>query len=190
MDDWVFGIYVDEVESQKRFALGAAMQLDPLLEIYSDPPPGADTRYLNTEIFRNIHSLLVHASNVSKLFWPTPAHGTAAEKTARDERGARLRAHYGLPDAHPLKDRTLRNHLEHFDERLDSWQRQSKDRNIVTDSIGPRSYLGPGFDDADIMRFYDETTGEFIFRGEPFDLKVLIAILQQLVPGGSQPGGG
>jgi hypothetical protein len=158
MDDYVVAIYVDEVESQRRFALGAAMQLDPLLEIYSDPPVGADAAYLNAEIFRNIHSLLVHASNLSKLFWPAPAHGTATEKQARAERGARLRAYYGLPDVHPLKDRTLRNHLEHFDERLDNWERQTNFGNIVKDSIGPRSYLGPGFDDADIVRFYDETT--------------------------------
>lgn len=61
---------------------------------------------------------------------------------------ARLR----LPeDEHPLKSLKLRDHLEHFDERLDHWQAKSVRKNCSRDSIGSRERLA-GVDDIDIMQ--------------------------------------
>jgi hypothetical protein len=70
---------------------------------------------------------------------------------------------------HVLKKRTLRDHLEHFDERLDHWQKTSINKNIFQDYIGPKGGV-VGIDDADMMRQLDPTTGEFLFRGETYNL--------------------
>jgi hypothetical protein len=77
-----------------------------------------------------------------------------------------------LPANHPLKTRTLRDHLEHFDERLDHWAANSKRRNYVQDLIGGDSAIS-GVDPEDIMRWYNPATGRVRFRGEEYDLREL-----------------
>jgi len=61
-------------------------------------------------------SLLLNcAANVSKLLW-------GVKKTLAAER-RRLREYFQVTDASPVKDRKLRDHFEHFDERIADWAR-------------------------------------------------------------------
>ena len=66
-------------------------------------------------IWRSIHGLLSAAANLSKLLWP------ASRDPVRRERGAWLRKELGIDDTSPMRARTMRDHLEHFDERLEDW---------------------------------------------------------------------
>jgi hypothetical protein len=79
---------------------------------------------------------------------------------------------------HRLKSRTLRNHLEHYDERIDDWAEQTEGKRIADWNIGAISDLRknlPTFQPTEIMRHYDPDTKEFIFRGEVFNLQTLLA---------------
>lgn len=69
----------------------------------------------NGRIFDHIRLGLQMAANASRLFWPP----------RNSERGAHLRELVDLANDHGLSDRTLRNHIEHIDERLDAWTAKS-----------------------------------------------------------------
>lgn len=104
---------------------------------------------IRTSFWTGIQSALTACANVSKTLW-----GTTAKV---GERRHPLRESLGVVDDNPLASRSLWNHLEHFDERLDEWYETSTDRNYVDFVIGPRatSVVGP----ADRLRLpYSPTT--------------------------------
>jgi hypothetical protein len=76
----------------------------------------------------------------------------------------------------------LRDHLEHFDERLDHWERTSKRRNFVQDMIGPKNAIA-GLEESDMMRWFDNSTLHFRFRGEEFDLQLLARSIEEVQQG-------
>lgn len=178
MDEHAQSVYLGEVERQCAFALGALGHLNRVLQLLQSGDlrePGAH-QFAQSEVFRSIHSFLTHASNVSRLLWPP------GSSRVREERGEILRRALNIADGdHPLKSRRLRDHLEHFDERLDDWQRSSSRRNFVQDNIGPWGLIA-GIDEGDVMRWYDQVAKRVIFRGESFDLQALATAIDTLRP--------
>jgi hypothetical protein len=186
VDEYVKRIYLLEAATQCQFAANAIDALNNLLTKWEEARRNGDVDMKNTlhhEIFRTLHSLMTHASNISKLFWPAyPPHRkseTDADYQSRCStipklvRAEELRNVLGLPgDQHVLKSRALRDHLEHFDERLDHWQATSIRRNYFHDSIGSREKL-VGFDDEDFMRWFDPIKKLMLFRGESFDIQAI-----------------
>ena len=120
-------------------------------------------------IFLHLHHFIVHIANTDKLLRPHPNTARAqllGEKI--DLNGIDLKSF-----------RRLRNHLEHFDERLDGWVENYDghtffDRNVVTGTKGfpPKAYL----------RALDGDT--YKFQGEDYDLagrsKAVDALIQIL----------
>src|SRR5258706_7932892 len=62
-------------------------------------------------IFFYVHHFVVHAANIDKLLKPKPAN----------PRMKILEKYFDLRGINLKEFRRLRNHLEHFDERLDNW---------------------------------------------------------------------
>ncbi|MEQ1856174.1 MAG: hypothetical protein ABL963_06885 [Longimicrobiales bacterium] len=184
MDRFVRDVYVSEIETQCRLARNAAGSIDDAV---------AATHETGThEVFRALHSLLTHASNVSRLLWPSQpkkypgeAKGDYRARAERIQiRGDELRTLLHLPGrdggGHVLFDRTLRDHLEHFDERLEEWERTSKGRNMIQDALGPRSAI-VAVDETDVMRWYDPRAGTFYFRHESFNIRGLCAATEEIL---------
>ena len=192
MDDFLKGVYVSEVKKQCEFGLAAVKYLNHALQQLQNRELARDeSQFYHSEVFRQIHSLLTHASNISIMFWP-PSPKQKQNETDQDfedrllkidkvVRGRVLKVEYGLDDSNPLKNRTLRDHLEHYDERLDHWRNNSVNRNIVSDTIGPpNAIVGPA--ETDMMRWFDPTRNVFKFRGEEYDLQGIAASIDQLLP--------
>ena len=184
MDGHEKSIYLGEVATQCRYVLGAVVQLNNALNaLQTRPEEVLDCQqrdFVLGEVFRSIHSLLTHTSNISRIFWPTEGKDNASR--IRVERGRELRAYIGLPDdQHPLKKRTLRDHLEHFDERLDHWRKTSQRRNFAQDNIGPWGAIA-GIEESDVMRWFDPDARRFIFRGESFNIQELVSAIDALLP--------
>jgi hypothetical protein len=92
-----------------------------------------------------------------------------------------LRQALKVDDAHVLKNRTLRDHFEHLDERLDEWAETSPNKNIVDNMIGPRAAIGGNaIKDQDIIRMFDPGTKLIVFRGERFDIQGLVGGLTEV----------
>ncbi len=190
MDEFTKKIFIGELQKQCQFALNAVSQLNFCLkQLNSQGLEQEKHNYFHSEVFRGIHSFLTHASNISKILWPTPPKkGSSETKTQYEQRkqttiqrGKELRQELGLPEKHILTNRRLRNHLEHFDERIDDWAEHSENKNFVQDTIGSESAIvGPT--PTDRMRWFDPSNGTFLFRGETFSLQDIATAIENLLP--------
>ena len=103
-------------------------------------------------VFYNLHHFIVHVVNVDKLF----------SVKAGTNREAILKESIRLLEVDLKPIRKLRNHLEHFDERLDTWIQNHDgstffDNNIIT---GARGFPEKAFLralDGDVYKFYGES---------------------------------
>jgi hypothetical protein len=190
MDAFLQRVYVGEVRAQCNFGLNAVGSLNHALQQVGralDLSPG-QRNFFHSEVFRHTHSFLTHASNISRLFWPPSprrrkgdsAEGHEARVASTALRAETLRSLFALGDDSALKDRTLRDHLEHYDERLDEWRHTSTHRNIASDTIGPKNSI-VGLAETDMMRWFDPTTNVFRFRGEEYNLQQLAAAVDGLL---------
>lgn len=181
-------VYVHEIERQCLHALNATHHLNSAIDRRRAAQEPEDQNLWQLEVFRALHSVLTHASNVSRIFWPDVPWKRAGE-TRRDylvriseldrvKRGEYLRGLFGLAANSPLKKRTLRNHLEHFDERLDAW-RESHRQSFAIDIIGSENDFY-GLDPESSFRWYDFTTQTFKFRGERFDIQELATAIHSV----------
>lgn len=180
-------VYVNEIRTQCQFALSAVFSLNQAVKQVA-----GDGEACNSEVFRQIHSFLTHVSNVSLLFWPQVPKQRDSESEAdyqarispkdrdRLQRGICLRKLFEVDGKNCLKDRKLRNHLEHYDERLDEWRRTSTSHFIASDIIGPlNAVIGPSITDR--MRWYDPLAKMFHFRGENYDIQELATAIDRLL---------
>jgi hypothetical protein len=147
-------IYLSEIQTQITFAKRAFSEY--LLALAD-----SDT----VSVFYHAHHFLIHATNIDKLI---------------DFDASSFRVNYLAPlfsgQTIDLKQfRRLRNHLEHFDERLDMWVKNFSghaffDMNIITGAKGfpIKAFLRAM--DGHIFRFY----------GEDYDLDALYSEVEKI----------
>jgi len=92
--------------------------------------------------------MLTGAANISKALWGQGGRATTARQV--------LRQSLDVQDTSPLRDVSVRNHLEHFDERLDRWYAKSAHRNYLDRMVGPLSTI-QGFAQSVMFRVFDHT---------------------------------
>jgi predicted P-loop ATPase len=73
------------------------------------------TGIIQNQVINNVQNILVQAAAISRYFWPS----TPGKNKIHEKRADHLRKIFEISDGSPLKNRTLRNQLEHFDEKLD-----------------------------------------------------------------------
>ena len=186
MDEFARKTYIREVGLQCRLATNAIASVDHLVQILDTGGKDVPTSQLYLEVFRGLHSFLTHVSNVSRLLWPpTPKRRSGESKESHDsrkqlsvDRGRLLREALKIPDDHVLRTRELRDHLEHFDERLDEWQNTTETRALIDFNIGPN--IVSGVSDRDRLRNYDPGPALFTFRGETYKIKELSDAISEI----------
>ena len=160
MEKWHF--YVREALCQIDFAKRSYAKFRSSLE--------ADEVF---SVFYHLHHFIVHVSNVDKLLDPKKD----------SERANILSGHIDLIGVNLKPIRTLRNHLEHFDNRLDDWVAKHYgdaffDMNIATGAKGfPWETSLRGLD-GEIYKFYGE---EFPLPSVLEAVEKLELILRQLI---------
>jgi hypothetical protein len=191
MDEFAKTIFVGELQKQCRFALNAVDQINSCLkQLSSQGLVQEESSYFHSEVFRGIHSFLTHTSNVSKILWPGLPRREKNESAEhykqrinslkKVQRALELRAELGLPEKHVLRSRKLRDHLEHFDERIDDWEENSQNKNFVQDIIGSENAI-VGIAKTDMMRWFNPRNSTFLFRGETFSLQDIATALKKLL---------
>lgn len=127
------------------------------------------------EVFRHMRNIISQAASVSRIFWPPRAFDKDLHKISQ-KRGEYLRQVLNIDDSHPTKNRTLRDHFEHYDERLAQWSEESQNKGIVVMLLGKREIVqGSGINDKDIIHHFDPGTNIYAFRGEQFDMQEIIS---------------
>ncbi|HEX3181285.1 MAG TPA: hypothetical protein VHR44_08530 [Beijerinckiaceae bacterium] len=116
-------------------------------------------------LFYAIQNLLNAAANVSKALWGSGGKLAVGRQPLRDS--------IGIGDDSPLRNVTMRNNFEHFDERLDRWWKDSTHHNHIDFVVGPPNAVA-GADDIDRFRFFDPTTTNLTFWGQEFNIQALL----------------
>ncbi|MCX5563767.1 hypothetical protein [Alcaligenes phenolicus] len=174
-------IYLQEIQAQCRMALQAGNALNQTLALTEPMQSIEDGAMKTAEVFRNVHSMLTHVANISKLLWP----GDSVKSKRRNERAQELRSLLELPDCgHPLGERSIRNDLDHFDERLDCWadQADGTPRDIWQDCIGSWDVPIKQFNAKrkSVMRHFEPELQTFRFQGKHWCVPEMIEKVKAL----------
>ncbi|MRX68744.1 hypothetical protein SAMN06265349_103286 [Flavobacterium resistens] len=104
----------------------------------------------NDEVILDLlQNIILNAGGISRFFWPS------GNDVYHKNRGNKLREVYLVNDSSVLKNRDMRNHIEHFDEKLDDFLRKNTTYQVMQKYVGPRIYVD---DDRTFFRayFYDK----------------------------------
>lgn len=83
------------------------------------------------DLFQNI---ILTAGGISRFFWPS-------KNRYYKIRGEKLREVYLIDDSNILKNRDMRNLIEHFDEKLDDFLKEFNIGTVMPKYVGPISYV-------------------------------------------------
>ncbi|ORI17267.1 hypothetical protein [Rhodococcus sp. 1168] len=144
-------VYVEEVARQgSLFDFGIG-----LIEA-AVRPDRADRSNKDVELVAGITVSLSAAAFASKMLWPIPG---LDRDPWRAERGRALRERLKVADDSPLKSRSVRDSLEHFDERIDQFAREPYNAFGAFHWMVMSSAHGLGESNAmPILRYIDPTT--------------------------------
>jgi len=160
------GLFYSQIRDQCDYVRRATEELEPALA-------AQDT----DRVWYCLQNLLSAAANISKALW-----GVNPEiEKAREP----LRASLGITDDSPLRSRELRNHFDHFDERLDEWDKKSTtriymDRNILPSGMNLIGGIGTGKHDE--LRRYFPDTAIATFFGDAYELVPIVQAAVDLLP--------
>ena len=156
--------YLHEIVLQAEYVVLSAQQVNRVLQEEAD----------SALVFRELYALVANVAGVARILWPPWIRDPDKRRTA-EIRGEHLRQALGIVDNHPLRSRALRDHLEHFDERLDQWSQETGHGGIVDLHIGPTSVIGgDAIARGDFLRVYQPERKVFTFRGDEFDIQQLV----------------
>lgn len=110
--------------------------LDVVDAIFEEMHKNEDLTVLNDytdDILNNLQNIVGQGASLSRFFWPARCGKT----NEHELRAKRLREAFGIDDSSPLKNRDLRNAIEHYDEKLDTYLKGRVIGNILPKYIGP-----------------------------------------------------
>jgi len=148
-------------------AQAALNSLASVSEAIGDAINGADKDGMNKLdqdwVLNHLQTAVVHAAAISRYLWPA--------RKGHEYRGAALRSALKVVDASPLKNRDLRNQIEHFDEKLDEYLANGIVGIIVPHYVGrePAESEVPGH----IFRAFFLDAGVFVLLGQRYDIQPL-----------------
>jgi hypothetical protein len=158
MDEMMRVLLLWQVRLQCRAALAAHAEMKRALRAHRRYP-----------FWFAAQSFLVAAGNVSKALWGDGGKRAAARLSLRQD--------LQIDDTSCLRPRKMRNHWEHFDERLEEWFRSSPYPPTGCWVGFSRGDASPA---ADSFRSYDAATGELVFWGDRYSVKEIVHELEAL----------
>jgi hypothetical protein len=125
-------------------------------------------------VFYVLQNLLNAGANISKALWGQGGKLADQRKPLRDS--------IGIDDTSPLREVTMRNNFEHFDERLDKWWKKSPRHIHIDNNVGPPNMVGVVADQIDKFRHFDPQTTIITFWGQEFNLQKIVDEVQRILP--------
>lgn len=162
MDKHIESIYLNELMRQIKRAIYCIQQMDQFMK----------TRSIE-DFFREGEHFLHHAAAISLLLWPTKGQAAKARATY-------LKTQLGIDETNILSNRKLRNHITHFDERLDTWAKNSLRHIVVDQNIGDMQRAISGVPTTAFLRNYNPQTLEYTFLNQPFNLQNILTAINGL----------
>jgi hypothetical protein len=158
MHSWL-DLFLNEIELQLDFAKESYNEYQTQKNKVS-----SDSK----QLFRAIHHFSIHAANISKLI-------DKVIKPVNSIKAMLLSSTIDHLDADLSPLRKLRNHLEHFEERLDAWHYLHSGQPILDMNIINSSTKGLRVDEC--LRIMDIENDIIYILGEKFELNILYDLI-------------
>jgi hypothetical protein len=121
-------------------------------------------------VLDELQNIIVQGAAVSRYFWPS--------NDAHEVRGRELRKMFRATEDSPLKSRSLRNMIEHFDEKLDHYLAKGIVGHVIP------HYFGPEGDSSGVprhcFRAYFINVGVFEILGKRYEIEPIAKELYRL----------
>lgn len=121
-------------------------------------------------ILDELQNIIVQGAAVSRYFWPS--------NKSYEARGKELRKNFRVIEGSALESRTLRNMIEHFDEKLDDYLVKGIVGHIIPHYFGPE--IGNAGIPQHFFRAYFINTGIFEILGKRFEIEPIATELLRL----------
>jgi len=168
VDTFLLRVFQRQVELQCRAIIAAATELQRALVAARHDPDEM------VNVWIAVQNLLNATANVSKACWGQRGRRKRVRKDLRDS--------LGIAEPSPLRDPDIRNHFEHYDERLDEWWRTSPRHNHMDMSVASPLSSVRGLDAQDMFRVIDPVTMEVVFWGQTFALRPIVYEAERILP--------
>lgn len=126
----------------------------------------------NGLILNPVQNIVQQGASLSRYFWPSD------KAEAHQERARFLREQFGMKEESPLKSRTLRNTIEHFDKELDRFVQKVIAGHVVPQFVGDLS--GQREVPIHVFRAFDPFTYTFEILGERFAVEPIVDELMKV----------
>lgn len=143
----------------------------------SDALHSDDGSLTQREFLNHVQNIVQQAASLSRYFWPAYSKSPENHEIHQD-RGRFLRERLGVSEESPLRNRELRNLIEHFDEYLDLYLSKPIAGNIVPEYVGlePEDRNVP----VHFFRAYFPETAVFEVLGKQYQVQPLTLELARL----------
>lgn len=149
-------------------ALDSCDRLSAGIQCFSDISSEYDFEAFDEdEVLYSAQDIITQAAALSRYFWPMRAK-TKLHKLRADF----LRKVFGMEESNVIRSREMRNLIEHFDERLDTFLARPIAGNFVPEFVGPTRLHDPNI--TVYFRAYDTEKGIFFALGECFVMEPII----------------
>lgn len=160
MDNRILYKFMLELRQQCQFSQMAWKEIKSLLN-------GLDPE----RVFFFVHAYLHHVNLISRYLWP--------DREDSQARGEALRKALSLPDDSPLKLGSLREQLEHEDERFEDWVASLDNPDYVDINLMPMAAI-TDFKPDSFHRSLDSDRFRLHLRGVACELKPVGDAVRQL----------
>jgi hypothetical protein len=156
--------YIEAMLFSTRSAVASVALVNNSLDRFSCGASGDPLGQLDTSaLLCELQNIVLQAAVLSRYFWPV--------RQGHEARAKQLRDALDVTDDNPLKNRDLRNEIEHFDEKLDAYLSDGIAGYIFPEFVGPL----PESDGvpAHIFRAYYPDVGLFEMLGKRYEIEPL-----------------
>jgi hypothetical protein len=163
--------YIQAMLFNTRSAVASIERVSKALEKIQDDASGDPLRHLDRNgLLNELQNMILQAAALSRYFWPV--------RQGHEARAKQLRDAFGVTDGNPLKNRDLRNEIEHFDEKLEAYLSVGIVGYVFPEFVGPLPENGGA--PAHIFRAYYLDVGLFEMLGKRYEIEPLAAEISRL----------
>ena len=172
--------FLMEIEHQCKFTINSFHDL--VRSLQDDYGKYSNIGEFNFRIWASIQTIVTAYANISKILSPQSPQDKSLKKEI-EERGEYLKRKLSVANDSPLLSRDVRNHFEHFDERLHTWAKESGifvHRNIASQGsihISPDTNVSS----KSYMASFDPNTVMLTFWGCEFNINDIISEVEVLL---------
>lgn len=161
--------YIEGMLFNAGSALSSAhIAMQELKRLDNTDPETPITESDRNMILDSLQNIIIHGAALSRYFWPT----RTGRNNEHSRRAEHLRKHLKIRETSPLKNRDLRNQIEHFDEKLDEYLTQGIVGTVLPGHI---SSTRPETDaPLHFIRAFYAKGGIFEMLGRSYDVQPLV----------------